>query len=160
MAQSVKRPTSAQVMISRSVSSSPASGSVLTARSLEPASDSVSPSLWPSPVHVLSLPVSKINKTFKKKKKKDGAQRKIDRAHGNWGQELTSYETSRAEPERLSQVTWLRFTYRSQVLLKMENISRRESVWVLWVCDQPGSAYSPQTQQYLEPLMSGKGRAG
>ena len=44
-AQSVKRPTSAQVMISRFVSSSPASGSVLTARSLEPASDSVSPSL-------------------------------------------------------------------------------------------------------------------
>ena len=41
----VKRPTSAQVMISRSVSSSPASGSVLTARSLEPVSDSVSPSV-------------------------------------------------------------------------------------------------------------------
>ena len=39
------RPTSAQVVISRSVSSSPASGSVLTAQSLEPASDSVSPSL-------------------------------------------------------------------------------------------------------------------
>ena len=33
------------IMISRSVSSSPASGSVLTAQSLEPASDSVSPSL-------------------------------------------------------------------------------------------------------------------
>ena len=45
MAQSVKRPTSAQVIISRSVSSSPASGSVLTAQSLEPVSDSVSPSL-------------------------------------------------------------------------------------------------------------------
>ena len=45
VAQSVERPTSAQVMISRSVSSSPASGSVLTARSLEPVSDSVSPSL-------------------------------------------------------------------------------------------------------------------
>ena len=45
VAQSVKRPTSAQVMISRSVSSSPTSGSVLTARSLEPVSDSVSPSL-------------------------------------------------------------------------------------------------------------------
>ena len=45
VAQSVKRPTSAQVMISRSVSSSPASGSVLTAQSLEPVSDSVSPSL-------------------------------------------------------------------------------------------------------------------
>ena len=45
LAQSVKRQTSAQVMILRSVSSSPASGSVLTARSLEPVSDSVSPSL-------------------------------------------------------------------------------------------------------------------
>ena len=45
VAQSVKRPTSTQVMVSRSVGSSPVSGSVLTARSLEPVSDSVSPSL-------------------------------------------------------------------------------------------------------------------
>ena len=45
VAQSVKRPTSAQVMISRFVSSSPTSGSVLTVQSLKPASDSVSPSL-------------------------------------------------------------------------------------------------------------------
>ena len=45
VAQSVKRLTSAQVMISWSVSLSPASGSVLTAQSLEPVSDSVSPSL-------------------------------------------------------------------------------------------------------------------
>ena len=44
-AQSVKRPISAQVMISRFVGSSPAWGSVLTARSLVPASDSVSSSL-------------------------------------------------------------------------------------------------------------------
>ena len=43
MAQSAERPTSAQVMMSQFVSLSPASGSVLTARSLEPASDSVSP---------------------------------------------------------------------------------------------------------------------
>ena len=41
MAQSVKYPTSAQVMISQSMSSSPVSGSVLTAQSLESASDSV-----------------------------------------------------------------------------------------------------------------------
>ena len=40
VAQLVKQPTSAQVMISQSVSSSPASGSVLTAQSLEPVSDS------------------------------------------------------------------------------------------------------------------------
>ena len=62
MAQSVKRPTSAQATISRSVSSSPASGSGLTAQGLEPVSDSVSPSLSDPPVHALFLPVSKINK--------------------------------------------------------------------------------------------------
>ena len=45
VAQSVERPTSAQVMISQLVSSSPASDSVLKAQSLEPALDSVSPSL-------------------------------------------------------------------------------------------------------------------
>ena len=44
VAQSVKRLALAQVMISWSVSSSPASGSVLTAQSLEPASESVSAS--------------------------------------------------------------------------------------------------------------------
>ena len=45
MAQSVKRPASAGVMILQFVSSSPMSGSVLTAQSLESASDSVSPPL-------------------------------------------------------------------------------------------------------------------
>ena len=45
VAQWVKRPASAQVMISRFAGSSPASDSVLTARSLEPASESVSLSL-------------------------------------------------------------------------------------------------------------------
>ena len=70
VAQSVERPASARVTISRSVSLSPASGSVLTARSLEPASDSVSPSLSvPPPAHALSLSVSErhqqINKMFK-----------------------------------------------------------------------------------------------
>ena len=49
-AQSVERPTSAQVMISQSVSLSPASGSALTARSLERASGSVSPSLSAPPL--------------------------------------------------------------------------------------------------------------
>ena len=43
MAQSVERPTLAWVMIWPLVGSSPASGFVLTARSLWPASDSVSP---------------------------------------------------------------------------------------------------------------------
>ena len=42
MAQSVKHLTSVQVMISWSMSSSPALGSVLRAQSLEPVSDSVS----------------------------------------------------------------------------------------------------------------------
>ena len=65
MAQSVKCPTSAQVMISQSVSLSPASGSVLTAQSLEPALDSVTPSLCASSAHTLSLSVSqKMNKRF------------------------------------------------------------------------------------------------
>ena len=58
MAQSVERPTSAQVMISLFVGSSPVSGSVLTARSPEPASDSVSPSLSAPPPLVLSLSLS------------------------------------------------------------------------------------------------------
>ena len=55
VAQSVKRPTSAQVMISQLVDSSPASGSVLAAWSLEPALDSVSPSLSAPPPLMLCL---------------------------------------------------------------------------------------------------------
>ena len=76
--QSVGRPTSAHVMmswsaqgvISQSVSSSPASGSVLTARSLEPASESVSPSLSAPPLLTLYLSVSQkhLKNNFLKKK--------------------------------------------------------------------------------------------
>ena len=55
VAHSVGRPTSAQVTILQSVSSRPTSGSVLTAQSLEPASDSMSPSLSASPLFMLSL---------------------------------------------------------------------------------------------------------
>ena len=62
MAQSVKRPTSAQVMISQFVGSSPMSRSVLIVQSLEPASDSVSPSLSAPPPLMLCLSLSKINK--------------------------------------------------------------------------------------------------
>ena len=65
VAQSVKRPTSAQVMISRFVGSSPAWGSALTAWNLETAADSVPPSLSAPPPLVLCL--SKINKCKKKK---------------------------------------------------------------------------------------------
>ena len=62
MARWVERPTSARVMISQSVGSSPVWGSVLTAQSLEPASDSVSPSLSARPpAQALSLSLSKIN---------------------------------------------------------------------------------------------------
>ena len=58
VAPSVERPTSAKVMISWFVGSSPASGSMLSARNLEPALDSVSPSLSvPSPLS-LCLPLS------------------------------------------------------------------------------------------------------
>ena len=55
VAQLVKRPSSAQVMISQFVSSSPASGSVLTAQSLELASGFVSPCLSAPPLLVLCL---------------------------------------------------------------------------------------------------------
>ena len=58
VAQLVKRPTSAQVMISQFVSSSPTSGSVLTVQSLEPALDSVPLSLSAPPPRVLCLSVS------------------------------------------------------------------------------------------------------
>ena len=55
VAQSVKRLILAQVMMSRFVGSSPMSGSVLTAQSLEPDSDSVSPCLSDPPPFMLSL---------------------------------------------------------------------------------------------------------
>ena len=52
---SVEHLTSAQVTISQFVSSSPTSGSVLTIQSLEPASESVSPSLSASLLLILCL---------------------------------------------------------------------------------------------------------
>ena len=64
VAQSVECLTLAQVMILLSVSSSPASGSVLTAQSLEPASDSVSPSLSAPPLLMLCLCLKKINENI------------------------------------------------------------------------------------------------
>ena len=67
MAQSVGRLTLAQVMISRFVSSSPASGSMLTAWSQEPALDSVSLSLSLPLPHLLSLSLSLKNKYTLKK---------------------------------------------------------------------------------------------
>ena len=68
----VKHPILDQVMISLFVSSSPASGSVLVAGSLEPASDSVSPTLSARrPLTLcLCLSLSKINKHLKNFNKK------------------------------------------------------------------------------------------
>ena len=76
VAQSVERPTLARVMISQFVGSSPESGSVLTAQSLEPALDSgVSSGVcWSL---LLSLPLSHLyslslkNNIKKKLKKKE-----------------------------------------------------------------------------------------
>ena len=65
VAQSAERLASAQIMVSQSVSSSPASGSVQTAQSLEPALDSGSPSLSALPPLVPCLCLSKINNTKK-----------------------------------------------------------------------------------------------
>ena len=59
VAQSAEGQTSAQVIISRFLSLSPASGSVLTARSLEPASGSASPSHSAPLQLVLSLSLKK-----------------------------------------------------------------------------------------------------
>ena len=59
MAQLVKCPTSAQVVISQLVSSSPTSGSVLTTQSLEPAPGSVFPSLSAPPLLVFCLSLKK-----------------------------------------------------------------------------------------------------
>ena len=56
--QSIKRLTLAQVVISRFVGLSPAWDSVLTAQSLEPVSDSVSPSLSAPPLLMLCLSLS------------------------------------------------------------------------------------------------------
>ena len=60
VAQSVERPTLTQVTILWFVGSSSVLGSVLTAQSLEPLSDSMSPSL--SAPLLLALSLSKINK--------------------------------------------------------------------------------------------------
>ena len=62
VAQSVKCLTSAWVMISWFVGSSPALGFVLTVQSLEPASDPVSPSLSAAPLLVLCLSLCLKNK--------------------------------------------------------------------------------------------------
>ena len=86
MAQLVKRPTSAQVMISRFMGSSPASDSVLTAWSLEPASGSVSHSLSAPPLLMLCLYVSLKNKHLKNKKIKKKKETSIKQK--SWSQRI------------------------------------------------------------------------
>ena len=70
VAPSVEHLTSAQVLIARFVSSSPTSDSVLTAQSLEPVLDSVSPTLSAPSLLTLCLCLSQkqinIKKLFKK----------------------------------------------------------------------------------------------
>ena len=73
MAQLVERPTSAQVTNSRFVGSSPASDSVPTAQSLEPASESVSPSFSLPLPHLCSLCLK--NKLILKKEIQEIASR-------------------------------------------------------------------------------------
>ena len=84
MAPLVERPTSAQVMTSQFMSSSPTSGSVLMAQSLEPTSDSMSPSLSALPplMLCLSLSPSKINKNIKNKKKEEEEKEKEEKRRG------------------------------------------------------------------------------
>ena len=65
VAQLVKRPTLAPVTISWFVGLSPPLGSVLTAQSLEPDLDSVSPSFSAPPLFALSLSL-KNKQTLKK----------------------------------------------------------------------------------------------
>ena len=79
MAQLVKRLTLIQVMILRSVSLSSASGSVLTAQSLEPASDFVSSSLSAPPPLMLCLALSLKNKQMLKKFFKRAEMNSCDR---------------------------------------------------------------------------------
>ena len=71
MAQSVKGLTLAQVMISLFMSSSPKSCFVLTAQSLEPALDSVSPSLSASPSLSLKNNIKK-NLTSRSQRRRRG----------------------------------------------------------------------------------------
>ena len=68
MAHAVKRLTSAQVTISHFASSSPVSGSMLTARSLDPASDSVCLS-FSAPLPLVPHPLRN-KETLKKERKK------------------------------------------------------------------------------------------
>ena len=99
MAQLVERPTSAQVMISQSVGLSPTSGSAMTARSLEPASDSVSPSLSAPPLLVLCLSLK--NKHLKKLKRGAWVAQSVERPTSAQVMISQSVSLSRSEERRV-----------------------------------------------------------
>ena len=78
LAQSVKHPTSTQVTISWFMSLSPALGSVLIAQSLEPASDSVSPSLPLSHSYCFSVCLALFLKRKKIKVKEQKSKKNLE----------------------------------------------------------------------------------
>ena len=111
-------------MILRSVSSSPALGSVLTAQSLEPTTDSVSPSLSALPLLMLCLCLSKINKMFKKNFfKKD---------HYEPNAELSAVEKTHEFPIFKEFSNWINKTFaQSWGPLRATSIQRGTFLWVL-----------------------------
>ena len=114
VAQSVKHLTLAQVMISQLVGSSPMSGPVLTAQSLEPASDSVSSSLSFSPLaHVLSLSVSQ-KRNIKESKRRLIRQRLDMRLI--WGFYSVGHEKPGKALRQVNEVIWPRLQKSSHSL--------------------------------------------
>ena len=104
VAQSVNHPTLVRVMISRFYDLIPVSDSVLTLKSMEPALDSVSPCLSPSPMLkiclYLSLKINNIKKNIliKKKKKKTGKGTRIAQVTRLGDQNLVSTQICECEP--------------------------------------------------------------
>ena len=115
VAQSLKWPTLAQVMISPFMSSSPTSGSVLTAQSLEPALESVSPSLSVPSLLNLCLSVSQkwinVKKTIKIRKRTAASRRQmfsfsLDCYPEPWPMTLQSLPDTSWEGEQQRWIHW------------------------------------------------------
>ena len=91
VAQSVERLTSAQVVISQSVSSSPALGSVLTARAWSLLQILCLPLSLPLPAHALSLSLrNKYFLKFKRQKRKNGSLELLEEMR--WGLRGTGHQ--------------------------------------------------------------------